>query len=45
MTDYQMETFLKLVIQVLKANKDNVDEAIRILTEMLKNAPSPQSGE
>ena len=45
MTDYQMETFLKLVIQVLKANKDNVDEAIRILTEMLKSTPSTPSGE
>jgi hypothetical protein len=38
MTDYQMETFIKLVIQVVKANKDNADETIRILNGMLKTS-------
>jgi hypothetical protein len=42
MTDYQMQIFLKLIIEVIKANKDNVDEAIKILTEMLENTPSEE---
>ena len=43
MTDYQMETFLKFVIQIVKANRSNPDETIEILAGMLKTPQPPKT--
>jgi hypothetical protein len=40
-----METFIKLVIQVVKANKNDADETIKILMGMLKSPPQEEETE